>query len=190
MPDNRSNREPKPLRECNASESKEFVRLLTANQHRIFAFILTLIPDWPVAEDILQDTSEVMWIKYAEVRPVDNFPAWAMRIAHNKILNYLTKHQNQHVLFCSEVLEEVAKQTETLCHDMDERIAALETCMSHLNPSEKHFLHLRYEDNLTIKQIAQDVGRPVHGMYKKMARLHEILLRCIQRRLTGGVELP
>ncbi len=185
MQNQESNLEPEPEGQCDTQQSKEFVRLLTANQHRIYAFILTLVSDWSIAEDILQDTTEVMWVKYPQVCPVENFAAWAMRIAHNKVLNYLTKRGHQRILFHSDLLEEMAKQTETACTQMDERITALKRCMSRLNPNDRRYLRLRYEDNMTIKQIARQVGRPVHGMYKKMARIHEILLRCIEGRLTG-----
>ena len=83
------------------------------------------------------------------------------------------------------MLDEIAQQTEAVCCQMDERAAALRHCLSDLNQTDRRYLHLRYEDNMTIKQIAHEAGRPIHGMYKKMARMHELLLRCIQRRLAG-----
>lgn len=184
MPDEQAKQQLNEGGDRSAETSREFVRLLTANQHRVYAFILTLVPDWSVAEDILQDTSEVMWVKYAQVRPVTDFTAWAIRIAHNKVLNYLTKKTNTRVLFSSELLEEVAQRAELACGQMDERLAALRQCVAKLSDFDRSLIRLRYENNQTIKQIAQEAGRPIHGMYKRMMRIHEALIRCIRYRMT------
>ena len=43
-----------------SEKGKEFVRLLLANQNRIYAFILTLVSNWSDADDVMQETAEVM----------------------------------------------------------------------------------------------------------------------------------
>ncbi len=43
--------------------SKDFIRLLLANERRIYAFILSMLPDLTDAEDVLQETSLVLWEK-------------------------------------------------------------------------------------------------------------------------------
>ena len=163
--------------------SGEFVRLLMAHRHRIYAYILTMVGDCSAAEDLMQDVSEVMWTKYASVRPVENFGAWAVRIAHNKILNYLTKKGRSQMLFSPDVLEDIASRAQTSCEHMSERIDALRYCMRKLSSRDRHFILLRYEDGKTIKDIARRVGRSAQGMYKTMARIHDVLLRCVRRRL-------
>jgi len=166
-----------------AEVNKEFVRLLTSHQHRIYAFILTLVPDWAIAEDILQDTSEVMWTKYAKVRPIDNFAAWAMKIAYHKVLNYLSKKGNRHVYFNTELIADMAQRAQAVSDEMNDRLAALRTCVGHLSETDRLLIRQRYEHNKTIKQIAGELRRPIQGMYKRMMRIHERLLRCIQRQL-------
>lgn len=163
--------------------NKEFVRLLTSHQHRIYAFILTLIPDWSIAEDILQDTSEVMWTKYAKVRPVDNFSAWAMRIAYNKVLNYLSKKDKRSIYFNTELIADIAQRARVVSNQMDNRLTALRYCVRRLSETDRLLIRQRYENNKTIKQIACELGRPIQGMYKRMMRIHERLLRCIRHRL-------
>jgi RNA polymerase sigma-70 factor (ECF subfamily) len=163
--------------------NKEFVRLLTSHQHRIYAFILTLIPDWAIAEDILQDTSEVMWTKYAGVRPIENFSAWAMRIAYNKVLNYLSKKDKRSIYFDTELIADIAQRAQSVSDQMDERLEALRYCVGRLSETDRLLIRQRYEKNKTIKQIACELGRPIQGMYKRMMRIHERLLRCIRHRL-------
>ena len=45
---------------------EEFVRLLMAHERQIFTYILTLLPHVADAEDVLQETSIVLWRKFPE----------------------------------------------------------------------------------------------------------------------------
>jgi RNA polymerase sigma-70 factor (ECF subfamily) len=163
--------------------SRDFVRLLTTNQHKIYAYILTLVSDWDVADDVLQDTCEVMWSKYAQERPIKNFGSWAIQIAYNKVLNYYAKKGREHVLFSSAMLDDVAARAEDVSGQIGERVHALRHCLTKLSEHDQRLLRLRYEYGNTIKDIAQQLGRPIHGMYKTMARIHDALTRCVRRRL-------
>ena len=54
----------------------EFLRLFLQHQRRVYALILALLPNGPDADDILQETSAVLWQKFGEFeRPV--LIAWA-----------------------------------------------------------------------------------------------------------------
>ncbi len=70
---------------------EEFVRLLMANERRLLAYILTLLPHVADAQDVLQETSIVLWRKFGEYRPGSDFTAWAYRVAHNMVRNYRAK---------------------------------------------------------------------------------------------------
>jgi RNA polymerase sigma-70 factor (ECF subfamily) len=65
----------------NNSDNKDFLRLLMANQNRIYAFILTLVPNWSDADDIMQEAAETMWSKFQQSQPINNFSAWGIKIA-------------------------------------------------------------------------------------------------------------
>ena len=47
-----------------ASSAEEFVRLFSKSQHRILGFVHTLVPNLAEAEDILQETSVILWKKW------------------------------------------------------------------------------------------------------------------------------
>lgn len=143
-----------------------------------------MVSDWNAADDIMQETSEVMWSKYSQAKPIANFSAWAIRIAHNKILNHLAKKNRQQLVFDTEVLEDVAARAEQVSFQMNERISALRRCMAGLSERDRNMLKMRYESNKTIKDISQQLGRPIHGMYKAMARIHDKLTKCVRQKLT------
>jgi RNA polymerase sigma-70 factor, ECF subfamily len=81
--------------------------------------------------------------------------------------------------------DEQAQRAERACEQTDERLTALRQCVSRLNDSDRSLIRLRYENNRTIKQIAQEAGRPIHGMYNRMMRIYEALIRCIRLRMAG-----
>ena len=49
--------------------TEEFVRCLSKYQQRVYSFILTLVPHWADADEILQETSTVLWRKFADFEP-------------------------------------------------------------------------------------------------------------------------
>ena len=168
---------------------ERFLRLLMNNQQRIFGFILTLVPSRSYAEDLLQDTIMTMWRKFDEFRPNTNFTAWGISIARYNILKFRKKQRTGCVRFSSGALEEIISQSAEVVSSLDERLKALEGCLGKLNEQDGQLIKMRYDGNLSIKNIAQQVGRPVQGMYKAMARIHNVLQECINRTLAAW-EMP
>ena len=52
------------------SESGLFLKLLLSNETRIFSYILTLVPNFADAEEIMQEASTVMWKSFDQFQPV------------------------------------------------------------------------------------------------------------------------
>src|SRR5437660_4563512 len=70
---------------------KVFLSLFLQNQRRLFAYILTLLPNRTDADDVLQDASLVMWDKFDADQPPTDFLAWARRVAYHKVLDFYKK---------------------------------------------------------------------------------------------------
>ena len=52
---------------------ERFTALLSRHHAPLMSFILSLRPNWADAEDLLQQTSVVLWRKFAEYRPGSSF---------------------------------------------------------------------------------------------------------------------
>ena len=71
-----------PNTETDASGGDElFLRLYSEHQRELFKFSFTLVPNHSDADDILQDTSVILWRKFAEFTPDSNFFRWASQVA-------------------------------------------------------------------------------------------------------------
>jgi RNA polymerase sigma-70 factor, ECF subfamily len=162
---------------------EDFVRLLMANERRIFAYVLTLLPNVADAEDVLQETSIVLWRKFPEYQPGSDFTSWAFRIAQNMVRNARAKHQRCRVKFDEELFAAVAADAERMREELDLGRSVLAECIDELPPGDRELLALRYDAGATIKSVAAAVGRSVEGMYKAMRRIHDALHDCVCRRL-------
>src|SRR4051794_21253119 len=88
-------------------KSKVFLPLFVQNERRVYAYILTLLPNRADADDMLQEVSLVMWDKFAPDSPPTDFAAWGCRIAYFKVLDFYKRHRRGRVLFSQETLERI-----------------------------------------------------------------------------------
>ena len=164
-------------------QGSHFVSQLTACQHRIYAFILTLVPNWSDADDLMQETVEVMWRKSQDISRINDFCLWGKTIARNKVMNFYTKKKRERVLFDDTLLDDVVAREEKASLQAELRVQALQKCLRKLRASDHHLIQTLYEHDITIRQLAEEVKRPVQGLYKAMARIHHSLLQCVRRSL-------
>jgi RNA polymerase sigma-70 factor, ECF subfamily len=164
---------------------EEFVRLLMAHERRILTYILALLPNVADAEDVLQETSIVLWRKFPDYQPGTNFVSWAFRVAHNMVRNHRAKQCRCRVKFDEALLTAVAADVESMREELDLGRLALLDCIDELPPGDRDLLQRRYELGATIKSVAVAVNRSVEGMYKSMRRIHDTLFDCIHRKLTS-----
>ena len=87
-----------PTSDSKSCNEGEFVRLYTANSRRVYAYILTLLPNRTDAEDVFQDVGTLLWEKFGEFTPGSQFGAWACRIAYFKALKYRAKGPSDQAL--------------------------------------------------------------------------------------------
>jgi RNA polymerase sigma-70 factor (ECF subfamily) len=171
------------LSKAQFDQGSHFVSQLTACQHRIYACILTLVPNWSDADDLMQETVEVMWRKSQDMGQINDFCAWGKTIARNKVMNFYAKKKRERVLFDDTLLNDVVEREEKASLQAELRVQALQKCLRKLRSNDRHLLETLYEHDITIKQLAEEVKRPVQGLYKAMARIHHSLLQCVGRSL-------
>lgn len=166
------------------SPPSEFVKLFLAEQRGVYRFILSLVAVPQDAEDLLQETAEVLWRRFDEFRPGSNFFAWACQIAHYKVLEYRRRHGRE-ALLDEDVLEQVAAVAASKDAAIDVRRSALEQCLAKLSTKDRALLDRRYAPQGSSKSIAADLGRPANSVSKSLGRIRRSLLECIRRTLAA-----
>jgi RNA polymerase sigma-70 factor (ECF subfamily) len=162
-----------------ADNKDTFVRLYVENQTTIYSFILTLVYDVEAANDLLQDTAVFLWERFDEFKPGSNFANWAVTIARYKVLEHFREKKRRHPLLSDDQLASVCELTKRHVGEAD-ATKILQKCLNRLKDDDRDLLLKRYQDGMTIKQIARTINRPVQGLYKTMGRIFYNLQRCVK----------
>lgn len=171
--------------EREASKGRGFLCQFLKAERRIFAYILALSPRRSDAEDLFQEASMVMWEKFDETNPPEDFVAWGCRIAYFKICDYRKLQGRQRVTFSDAMLMRMSETlaTEATTRHLDERREALEWCLGKLSRRDKDFLVQRLAEGATAQTTAERTGRSVAAVYKAMAKIRRALCDCVSRSL-------
>lgn len=172
------------------SNPREFIQLLMENERRIYAYIRTLLGNSADADDVLQETSIILWDKFADFDVKQgNFIAWSFKIAFFTAQNFRRKKGRSKVVFSDKVFESVAHKTATMAEELDNRHQHLATCIQKLPESDRKLLKLRYEMNSSIETTAEKCGRTTQAIYKALSRMRAALFQCINRAMQQDVSL-
>ncbi|MBP3954677.1 sigma-70 family RNA polymerase sigma factor [Gemmata sp. G18] len=167
-------------------KNRLFLRLFLQNQRRLYAYVLTLLPNRADADDVLQETSLTMWDKFDATEPPTEFLAWARRVAYHKVLDFNKKSNRAQArlsqIFLKRIAETAAGQADAL--KLDERRDALATCIEKLPGTDRDLLTRRFADGATTQSTSEQVGRSVDAVYKALAKVREALMQCVQKTLT------
>ena len=159
-----------------------FMRLYTAVQRRLYAYITALVPDENSVEDIVQETVSYMWRQFDDFEPGTDFAAWAFTIAKFRIFDYIKQKQKDKKAFSDKTInaiEEIVKVRTQ--QDEDSRLDRLRKCMKKLSEKDRQLLSLRYEVGASIKGMSERVEQSVNTLYNRLYRIRIALLNCVRQ---------
>ncbi len=165
-------------------ETETFLKILVPNQKRIFSYIATLIPNYADAEDVMQDVVSLLWRKFPDYTPNTDFVAWALTVARYKVYEYYKNVQRNKQKLSNETVRILEKESSvTTDKGYSRHLEAVKTCIQKLDINDYKLIQLRYELNETVKHIAGRFGHSVQSIYKSLARIHTLLMSCVNRQL-------
>ena len=164
-------------------KTDEFVTLYANSQRRLYAYIRSQVLSAADADDILQETSVVLWRKFAEYRPGTDFTRWACRIARLEVLAFHRHHKRLLSIFSDEAAEAIGEKVLELSDTVASRVEALGDCVELLPARDRELLRLRYQSNQSVTQIAHSVHRTESAVYKALQRIHDDLYKCVEDKL-------
>lgn len=170
------------MHSSDAHAAERFIRLFMANERRIYTYILALLPNRTDADDVLQETSVVLWRKFDQYTPGTSFTAWAFAVARNKVMTHRQSRQRSRLKFDQSLIDALSTQLEQRAGELDRRHEMLTECIEKLSPRDRDLIRRRYEPDATVKSVASAVGRPVQGLYKAFQRIEDTLHECVTRK--------
>jgi len=174
------------------SAKQTFEILVREHSDMLRAFILSLVRDSNLADEVFQETFITAWKKldtYDKSRP---FGAWLRGIAAMHIMAKKRKLNASKLFYFDEetiaLLEERFAGISRYRGDTwQEKLDALEKCIKNLPETSQRLLSLYYHDNLTCKEIASKVGASIEKIKKSLQRMRYALYECIRSHLSTTV---
>ncbi|MGN0236732.1 MAG: RNA polymerase sigma factor [Lepagella sp.] len=164
------------VREYAEGNNDAFDTLLRRHQDRIYSYILRVIKNEDVANDIFQETfvKAIMTIRQGRYTENGKFPAWISRIAHNLIIDYYRQEKSEN-LQSVDLTEVDILNRRDLCEDTiedviitDQIFADVKYLIEELPDLQKEVLKMRYYQGLSFKEIAELTGVSINTALGRM----------------------
>jgi RNA polymerase sigma-70 factor, ECF subfamily len=163
--------------------ARGFVQQLTAGQRRLYAFIRSQVYSRNDADEVLQQTTAVLWEKYESFRPDGDFVRWACGIARLEVLAHFRNRRRLRVLFDENVADAVGDRLAAAADEVDLRLDMLIQCMKELMLRDRDLIERHYRSEQSVMEIAAALGVSESSVYKRLSHSRDMLYECIQRRL-------
>ncbi len=148
------------------SDENAFRQLVERHQERVFGYLMGMVRDRNVANDLFQETYlrviSALQNRRGSYDHQGKWIGWVMRIARNAALDHLRARKKWTDVDSAD--EEDASYWDRLPSteiSADEQLhraeqgALLEECIQRLSPEQKEVLLLRHEAEMTFREIAQ-----------------------------------
>lgn len=160
---------------------KQFLDLYTANQRRLYGYIVTLVPNRSDAEEIFSQTTLILWEKWAQFDPTRSFVSWACGVARHKVLQHQAKPERRWEGLSEQVIAMVSEDRDSLQHVLDQRSEWLVHCIEELKAWQRHLLETCYSGTVSIAAVAHQLGMTPNAVSSRLRRIRRILHDCVDR---------
>lgn len=149
-------------------------------------FVLSLVSNFSLVDDVVQETFLVVTSKAASFERGTNFRAWAWTIARYKVLQMLEKNAPTPERFAPEVIEALAAHETAEHWFSDEQMVHLAKCMEELAPKAREAVELRYQQAHRPPEIAARLGWTVESVHVALSRARVFLRDCVTHRMAAA----
>ena len=175
--------------------NKAFDELLARTQSKLFEYIMFVVRNEDVANDIFQETFVKVITRLQEGRYTDSgkFTFWLTRIAHNVIMDWYRAQKSEHIIDLadnndlSNLMGEQVQDTFRECEIVNEQVMKdVRRMMEMLPASQREVVYMRFYQQLSFKEIAEltgvsintSLGRMRYALMnlRKMSKEHQIEL--------------
>lgn len=157
-------------------ENSAFDELLQRHQNRIFSYILNIVKDKELADDLFQETfvKAIMTIRQGRYQSSGKFYAWLTRIAHNLLIDQFREERNLTLVYNDEkengwqTLQGYVEPTRESQLANEQVLADVRRLMEHLPAEQREMVYMRYYKGLSFKEIVDLTGLGINTALGRM----------------------
>lgn len=163
-----------------------FMARFARDHNRLFAYILTFVPDRVEAEEVFQDASLVLWREFASFDQQCDFLPWARAVCFNQIRRYWRRRdRHQRMIFSEGLLASLAEQEQQMSDELETRRMVLSGCLAKLRERDRELIELYYGTDATAQGVGKQLGRSIFAVRKAIKRIRRQLFACVDQKLAG-----
>ena len=158
-------------------DNRAFDELLSRTQTKLFTYIMFVVRDHDIADDIFQETFVKVITKLQQGLYTDSgkFQFWITRIAHNCIMDWYRQQQSAHIVDANEennlqnLKSASVMDTNKEAEMINEQILVdIKKMMNTLPAPQREVVYMRYFQQLSFKEIADLTGVSINTSLGRM----------------------
>jgi len=151
-------------------------RLISRHQSRVYAYILMIVKDKQLADDIFQDAfiKVINTIRAGSYKEEGKFIQWVMRIAHNLIIDYFRKSKRIPVVDNNSEDFDIFDTINITDDSIEDRLIKeqihrdVRNLIEYLPDEQKQVLKMRHYMDMSFKDIAEQTDVSINTALGRM----------------------
>lgn len=173
------------IEQAKTGDQNAFTALLNYYWNEVYHFMLKRSGNETDAEDITIETFSKAFDKIGSYNPEYAFNTWLISIAKNAHIDMLRKRKISQFIEMSEdedfFYKNIADDSPTLEDELiyEQNLATLKNCIKQLKPHYQEVIQLRYFQEMTYNEIADEINEPLNNVKIKLLRAKKLLVELI-----------
>ena len=160
---------------------EEFTQCWLEAEPSVSAYVCASISGFHDAEDVVQRIAQELARRFDEYDASRPFVGWALWIAKSRVIDFFRAQDRARLVFSDELLGQLANTIARQADGRSHRREALEACLDELPPKSRRLLDLRYVEELSADEMAQEIRSTSGSVRVLLSRVRTALANCIER---------
>jgi RNA polymerase sigma factor (sigma-70 family) len=142
---------------------------------KIYAKSLTILNNAAAAEDVTQEIFAKIFLSLDRFGGKSKFSTWVYSVTYNYCIDYIRRNKKQRRVFSDEEIEKAPDLAEEVPdHElMQMEVRQLKTVLDELPVKDKAILLMKYQDGMSIREIAAGLDKTESAVKMQIKRAKE-----------------
>ena len=163
--------------------------LIRRHKNRVFTYIMLMVKNEQLAEDIFQDTfiKIIHSLKAGKYKDNGRFLSWVIRIAHNLVIDHFRKEKQMKMISNDDTVVDIFNNKKLADKNIEDSIIYDQICtdirslIERLPDDQKEVILLRHYGDFSFKEIADQTGVSINTALGRMRYALINLRKLIQK---------
>lgn len=164
------------VRSYSIGDNLAFDCLLSRHKRNVFNYILFIVKNKELTEDIFQETfiKAIITIKQGRYTENGKFRAWITRIAHNLIIDHFRQEKNENTISNDDTQIDLFNNISLCDETIENQLISnqitkdVQKLIQYLPENQREVLEMRYYQDMSFKEISEATGVSINTALGRM----------------------